>query len=519
NLYSTFPPGPDNCTPTTGLLELVNAGPAAGGSIGDASPKITASGISALVAAGVGGGSLVNNGVTFAPTKLTWDVAYPQAELPHMQQVWSDLNSRYFKRALERLGAAPPPADVLATQFYVGTTTMYDFFGSLGYPELDPKNAATENQHRSYAPVIVDWEAVRDEISGARVPSVINGEAWWGINSGAKKSLDTSESYLGKAVLTGLTEVKALHTVSEISYDAATKLYTVTAVHADASYNTIETVRFKTPNLIMAAGSIGTTKLLLRARDRGVLPNLSSAIGTRFSNNGNTGGFAFVKPGTTGPGDELKQGGPAGVKILDTSVPGQPVALENLPQPRPAFFAGVPQLRPFFGAVEIVGIGVPSQTGTFKYNATTDAVELTWPAGAAHNVWQRFYDIWSKFPGFLVPTTNPDGTTTYAPVLGEAQATAFTLHPLGGVPIGVATDLKCGLNGYDGLYAVDGSIVPGSAAVANPSGLIAALAERCMKEMNKDVRKRVKDAAKAGQITKGAAEAASAPEIDDVDDF
>jgi cholesterol oxidase len=520
NLYSTFPPGPDNCTPTTGLLELVNSGaPTAGGSLPDAAPRLTATGLSALTAAGVGGGSLVNNGVTFAPTKLTWDVAYPSADLPHMQQVWTDLDKLYFQRALKRLGASPPPADLLSTVYYQGTKTMYDFFGSLGYPELDPKQANTLNQHRSYAPVIVDWEAVRDEIAGARVPSVINGEAWWGINSGAKKSLDTAEAYLGRAIATGQTEVKALHTVSEITFDATTKLYTVTVVHTDEAYTTLETVQFKTPNLIMSAGSLGTTKLLVRARAKGALPLLNDYVGTRFSNNGNTGGFAIVKPGTTGPADELKQGGPAGVKILDTSVPGQPVALENLPQPRPAFFQTVAQLKPFYGAVEIVGIGVPSQTGTFAYNASTDTVELTWPPGAAHNVWQRFYDIWSKFPGFLLPTTKPDGTPgPAAPVIDEARATAFTLHPLGGVPLGLATDLKCGLKGYDGLYAVDGSVVPGSAAVANPSGLIAALSERCLRQMSRDVRKRVIDAKKRGLIDQRF-EVENLPDPDDVTDW
>ena len=497
NLYTTFPPGGDNCTPTTGLLELVNAGPAAGGSLPDVSPKITATGISALVAAGVGGGSLVNNGVTFAPTKLTWDVAYPPADLPYMQQVWTELNALYFPRALNRLGATPPPADILATQYYVGTSTMYNFFGSLGYPALDPAHPATLNNHRSFAPVIVNWDAVRDEIAGKRVPSVINGEAWFGLNSGAKKSLDTAAAYLGKAVATGRTQVRPLHTVSGITFDAATKLYTVTAVRTNEAYDTLETLQFKTPNLIMSAGSIGTTKLLVRARAIGALPNLNSAVGTRFSNNGNTGGFAFVKPGTTGPGDELKQGGPAGVKILDTSVPGQPVALENLPQARPAFFQTQAAYQPFYGAVEIVGIGVPSQTGTFSYNGGTDTVELNWPAGAAHNVWQRFYDIWSKFPGFLLPSTTGGAP---APVLDETKATAFTLHPLGGVPLGLATDMKCGLKGYDGLYAVDGSIVPGSAAVANPSALIAALSERCMREMSLDVRKRVLAAKLRGQL-------------------
>lgn len=194
------------------------------------------------------------------------------------------------------------------------------------------------------------------------------------------------------------------------------------------------------------------------------------------------------------------------------------VALENLPQPRPAYFQTQPKLQPFYGAVEIVGIGVPAQTGNFHYNAATDTVELTWPQGAAHNVWQRFYDIWSKFPGYLLPTTNADGSAgAPAPVLNEAQATAFTLHPLGGVPLGLATDLKCGLAGYDGLYAVEGSIVPGSAAVANPSALIAALSERCMNQMAKDVRKRVKDARKQQKITWRGEDCDNLPEVDDVD--
>jgi choline dehydrogenase-like flavoprotein len=93
------------------------------------------------------------------------------------------------------------------------------------------------------------------------------------------------------------------------------------------------------------------------------------------------------------------------------------------------------------------------------------------------------------------------------------------LHPLGGVPLGLATDLKCGLIGYDGLYAVDGSIVPGSAAVANPSGLIAALSERCMKEMSRDVHKRAIDAKNAGLITKGADQLADKLDVDDVTDW
>ncbi len=37
--------------------------------------------------------------------------------------------------------------------------------------------------------------------------------------------------------------------------------------------------------------------------------------------------------------------------------------------------------------------------------------------------------------------------------------------------------------GYRGLYAVDGSLVPGNAGGANPSLLIAGLAERAMDDI------------------------------------
>ena len=58
-----------------------------------------------------------------------------------------------------------------------------------------------------------------------------------------------------------------------------------------------------------------------------------------------------------------------------------------------------------------------------------------------------------------------------------------------------------------------GSIVPGSAAVTNPSGLIAALSERCMREMSQDVRKRVLEAKLRGLITWGADQCSNLPDV------
>ena len=55
-----------------------------------------------------------------------------------------------------------------------------------------------------------------------------------------------------------------------------------------------------------------------------------------------------------------------------------------------------------------------------------------------------------------------------------------TAHPLGGAVLGKACDEYGRVFGYQGLYVVDGSLIPGSTACTNPSLTIAALAERCM---------------------------------------
>lgn len=122
-------------------------------------------------------------------------------------------------------------------------------------------------------------------------------------------------------------------------------------------------------------------------------------------------------------------------------------------------------------------IGIPTGHGTFRYDAPTDTVVLDWPADAAANVYQRVTNAYeSTFGSTLEPNIKP---------MAVSQRT--TLHPLGGMPLGLATDEDCQVKGYDGLYVVDGSIVPNTSAVANPSFLITALAERCMAKIAKSI--------------------------------
>jgi cholesterol oxidase len=72
--------------------------------------------------------------------------------------------------------------------------------------------------------------------------------------------------------------------------------------------------------------------------------------------------------------------------------------------------------------------------------------------------------------------------TPFYALEGGPLSTFATVHPLGGCPMaddpadGVVDDLGK-VHGYDGLYVLDGSIVPTALGV-NPSKTIAALAER-----------------------------------------
>jgi cholesterol oxidase len=448
NLYLSLL-GEIACPRTTGILELVDGTPE---THRDASPALKMMGIHGMCAAGVGGGSLVNNGVTFAPTEAGWRAAFPPDRLPHMQQVWEDLTRTYFAQA--RAGLAPEllPADLLAHPAYRGTRLMLEYAQAAGYPLEDARNQGTFTFGHALAPVIVDWAKVRQELAGERAPSITRGEAWWGNNSGARKSLDMEDGYLGRAIATGHVTVQPLSTVSAIEYDELQSLYIVHVTRTDEAYQVLETTQLSTPNLLLAAGSLGTAKLLVRARDTGTLPRLNRHVGTHFSTNGGT-----IHLGLQQDQEAMPQGGPAGIKINDFRDPRNPVVLENLPQRVP----DLPALAKYRSALLLIGIGIPTGHGQFRYDASSDTVILDWPADAAHNVYARVTEL-------------------YQAMFPESLAQTATLHPLGGAPLGLATDVYGRLLGYKRLYVLDGSLVPGASALANPSLLITAMAERCM---------------------------------------
>jgi cholesterol oxidase len=138
----------------------------------------------------------------------------------------------------------------LATSYYLGTRVFLKQAEIAGLPSrlLD---------------IAVNWDIVRQEINGTRVPSAIIGEHWYGINSGAKNSLD--KNYLLQAEQTGKVNILPLHLVTAIS-EIPEFGYRVSVVQINDTGEIVATKTFTCRYLFLGAGSMGTSSLLVKAK-------------------------------------------------------------------------------------------------------------------------------------------------------------------------------------------------------------------------------------------------------------
>jgi cholesterol oxidase len=216
--------------------------------------------------------------------------------------------------------------------------------------------------------------------------------------------------------------------------------------------------------LFLAAGSIGTTSLLVRARATGALPALNDHVGRHWAANGDIPVIRGLLP-PTNPGT----GGPGGHFIMeDLDNPFGPTSLVEIVLP-PHIAAALSAFGAPPAFANYASLGIPPAIGAFAYDPATDAVGLTWPAadprlGNFLAAAQHTLAVMDQRNGSLTLSFNP----------------AVSAHPLGGAVLGKACDLDGRVKGCPGLYVVDGALIEGSTGLANPSFTIAALAERCM---------------------------------------
>jgi len=376
------------------------------------------------------------------------------------------------------------------------------------------------------APVVVGFEATVNPAGVAQPACTRCGDCCGGCNTGAKNTV--ALTYLPDAVRHGaeiFTQAKASHLTAvpgggwRVHLDQQKETGarpTITSVTADV--------------VVLAAGTLGSTEILLRSRDRGL--SLSDQLGRNFSANGDIIAFGY---GAKLPVNAIGVGHPPKIEGLDVGacVSGQieivdehdlgnsltiqegvlPSALAPL---LPALFipngrligalksliAGVYK-GPFASLQTFFAVSHDSASGCLMLE--DDRLVLSWPGARDEPVYARLDQALAALVGQAGGSyvKNPLAGT----MMGPQPATA---HPLGGCGMGRdrtegVVDHKCRVfdaspsvgSGavHDGLYVVDGAVMPRSLGV-NPLLTITALAERAMLHLAADFGLTFDDAAR-----------------------
>ncbi|MFC8919249.1 GMC oxidoreductase [Streptomyces sp. NPDC047821] len=394
--------------------------------------------MSVYVGRGVGGGSLVNGGMAVTPRRGYFSEVLPQVDAGEMY-------ATYFPRANAMLGVnTVDPAWFESTEWY-------------RYSRVSRKHAAHAGLRTTFVPNVYDFAYMRQEAAGTVPRSALAGEVIYGNNHG-KRSLD--RTYLAAALGTGNVTIETLHRARAVRREPD-GTYVVTADRVDLTGKVVGTREIGCERLFLAAGSIGTTELLLRARETGALPGLNAAVGQGWGPNGNvmTGRANHVWD-TVG----ANQSTMPVMGIDDWDNPDNPVFAEIAPLP-----TGLEHWVSLY-----LAITRNRERGTFTYDPGTDTVRLDWSRAQSA--------VSAASAKRLFDRLNARNATIYRYDLfggNRTFADDFTYHPLGGCVLGRATDDHGRVRGAPGVYVTDGALIPGSIGV-NPFVTITALAERTM---------------------------------------
>lgn len=398
--------------------------------------------MSVLTGAGVGGGSLVYGTTTLAPLRALFQQVFPQSV------DYDELAAVYYPRVRAMLNASQIPADVYNSDPW-------------RYARAFAAQAAAAGFDPTQIDAATDWNVARNELAGSLPKEITYGNSAaggaFGSNNGAKFSLD--RNYLPAAEATGNVSILPLH--SAVDIQRKNGRYEVQVDVIDVQGNVLGSKTFVAKYLFLAAGSVGTTRLLLRAKATGGVPSLHQSLGSGFGTNGKSL-FIRIAP-TTFVGNE--QGLVPANAFFDVNNAVAPTAVESAPS---AIGSQVPV------SLQATALVVVPERGLLRYDAAANDVVLDWASNAS----KRAVDA-AKAVANALNAANPGSSTFAQPLLGpDGFSSNFTYHPLGGAVIDQTADSYGRIKGAGRLYVMDGALLPGSCAGANPSFTIAALAER-----------------------------------------
>ncbi|EWM11230.1 cholesterol oxidase [Kutzneria sp. 744] len=383
---------------------------------------------------GLGGGSLVNGGMAVTPKRENFGAILPTVNPDEMYNT-------YYPRANSELGVG------LVDPAWFDTVDCYQF------ARVGRKQAQRSGFPFVFVPDVYDWDYMKQEAAGTVPKSAVAGEILYGNNYG-KKSLQ--KTYIPKIMATGRVTISTLHKVTSVT-PASGGGYTVLIDQLNTNGDATTTKSVVADRVFFAAGSVGTSKLLTMLKATGKLPNLSPEIGKGWGDNGNVmvGRANWWWDATGAVQASIPCGG------IDNWDAGGAFA-EVAPLP-----TGIETYASFY-----LSITKNPNRAEFTWNPTTSKVDLSWQTAWKQPSIDMAKSIFDKI--------NAKEATIYRSDLfgvNKIWGDHLTYHPLGGAVLTKATDNYGRLNGYPGLYAIDGSLIPGNTSV-NPFVTITALAER-----------------------------------------
>jgi cholesterol oxidase len=446
--------------------------------------------MSVATGAAVGGGSLIYANISCEAPEAVFDAGWPKevtyAELkPHYDTVAKFMNvqevpanqwtnrMKLMKEAADKTGAGARFKQLeLAVSFDPAFT----------YDQPNPFNVLNSKR-------FINAQGVEQGTC------VHLGNCDIGCDADAKNTLD--RNYIPWAEKHG-AEVRPLHLVTDIQpVDGGYKV-SFDRLENDARIAGSQTARI----VVVSAGSLGSTELLLRCREiNGTLPNISPFLGRNWSSNGDFLTPAFYDDRAVDPSI-----GPTitcAIDFLDRSFQGQSFWIEDGGFPNflidylnrldsapiknavaklllDAFRHLLQGDEPFRNVMPWFAQGVDAANGTLSIHHSLltgePCLNLAWDIGKSKQAIDAVVAMHLKL-------ASATGGHPVVPPTWSLLHSLVTPHPLGGCGMG-DTPLNGVVNhagevfNYKNLYVIDAAIIPEALGV-NPSRTIGALAERC----------------------------------------
>lgn len=465
--------------------------------------------MSVAMGAGVGGGSLIYGNVSIVPPPETFARHWP------LEITYADMQP-YYKTVGEILNVQEIPVDQVPPRYHAMRKGA-EAIGAGARFRATPLAVTFNPAWKSSADnPYADDKSEKFINAQGREQGTCNhcGFCCTGCKLKAKNTLDLN--YLAIAENNG-AEIRPLHMMNSVEkIDGGYRVHGIKIVDEKQVV-----VSFTAKRVILSAGSLGSTEILLRSRDeKKFLPNISNALGQGWSSNGDFLTFSTHKEKmdpTHGPTiscaiDFLEGNGYQGAKVFI-----EDGALGDVPK---AYLT-----RALFSARRWLDVGwykriishalrymnhyasaqhtiawfaqsVDASNGRLRlappwYAPWRQRLHLDWDVSASESTFEKVNALHTR----LANANNAQRVMT--PITWTLLRDLTTPHPLGGCRMadteeeGVV-DHRGEVFAYPGLYVADAAIIPFALGI-NPSRTIAALAERNVAIMLEEIHRHAQD--------------------------